>query len=80
MVQNATVVLEVEKPPELDMKEILEKVKDQYAAMASRAREDAEQMNQRKVSIAFISKLLFNLLHYREFLTCFEDIMPSILM
>lgn len=54
MVHNATVVLEVEKPPELDMKEILDKVKAQYEAMANRAREDAEQVNQQKVSILSI--------------------------
>ncbi|XP_063068934.1 keratin, type II cytoskeletal 8-like [Engraulis encrasicolus] len=49
MIQNATVVLEMEKPPELDMKDILDKVKAQYEAMAARAREDAEQCNQQKM-------------------------------
>ncbi|XP_076118922.1 keratin, type II cytoskeletal 8-like [Alosa pseudoharengus] len=48
-VQNATVVLEVEKPPELDMKDILDKVKAQYEAMAAQACEDAEQLNQEKM-------------------------------
>ncbi|XP_062389589.1 keratin, type II cytoskeletal 8-like [Sardina pilchardus] len=49
LVQNATVVLEVEKPPELDMKDVLDKVKAQYEAMAAHAREDAEQLNQEKM-------------------------------
>ncbi|KAL2081559.1 hypothetical protein ACEWY4_023412 [Coilia grayii] len=49
LVQNATVVLELEKPRELDMKDILDKVKAQYEAMATRARQDAEQLNQQKM-------------------------------
>lgn len=56
MIQNATVVLEMEKPPELDMKDILDKVKAQYEAMAARAREDAEQCNQQKVSLMELNR------------------------
>lgn len=53
LVQNATVVLEMEKPPELDMKDILDQVKAQYEDMAAQAREDTEYRNKQKVSTAF---------------------------
>ncbi|XP_042565318.1 keratin, type II cytoskeletal 8-like [Clupea harengus] len=49
LVQNATVVLEMEKPPELDMKDILDQVKAQYEDMAAQAREDTEYRNKQKV-------------------------------
>lgn len=78
MVQNATVVMEVEKPPELDMKEIMDKVKAQYEAMATRARDNTEQFNQQNVSIAFVSTLPF---FYTpdHFSPALKNIMPSIL-
>ncbi|XP_041638240.1 intermediate filament protein ON3-like [Cheilinus undulatus] len=48
-VQNETVVLRDDSKRSLDMDEIVESVKNQYANMASRTREEAEQWNQRKM-------------------------------
>lgn len=48
-VQNETVVIRDNSKRSLDMDEIVEGVKNQYANMASRTREEAEQWNQRKV-------------------------------
>lgn len=48
-VQNETVVLSDNSKRSLDMDEIIESVKNQYANMAARTREEAEQWNQKKV-------------------------------
>lgn len=48
-VQNATVVLRDNSKRSLDMDEIIESVKNQYANMAARSRDEAEQWNQKKV-------------------------------
>ncbi|XP_031147472.1 keratin, type II cytoskeletal 8-like isoform X2 [Sander lucioperca] len=48
-VQNATVVLRDNSKRSLDMDEIIESVKNQYANMAARSRDEAEQWNQKKM-------------------------------
>lgn len=48
-IQNETVVLRDDSKRSLDMDEIVESVKNQYANMATRTREEAENWNKRKV-------------------------------
>ncbi|XP_035533882.1 keratin, type II cytoskeletal 8-like isoform X1 [Morone saxatilis] len=48
-VQNETVILRDNSQRSLDMDEIVDGVKRQYATMASRTREEAEQWNQKKM-------------------------------
>lgn len=48
-IQNRTVILPDSSKRSLDMDAIIESVKNQYANMAARSREEAEQWNQRKV-------------------------------
>ncbi|XP_008285551.1 intermediate filament protein ON3-like, partial [Stegastes partitus] len=48
-VQNETVLLRDNSKRSLDMNEIIENVKAQYANMAARGREEAEQWNQKKM-------------------------------
>ncbi|XP_040888480.1 intermediate filament protein ON3-like isoform X2 [Toxotes jaculatrix] len=48
-VQNRTVILPDSSKRSLDMDTIIESVKNQYADMAARTREEAEQWNQRKI-------------------------------
>uniref|UniRef100_UPI0037E81523 keratin, type II cytoskeletal 8-like n=1 Tax=Semicossyphus pulcher TaxID=241346 RepID=UPI0037E81523 len=48
-VQNETVVLRDSSKRSLDMEEIVESVKTQYANMAARTRDEAEQWNQKKM-------------------------------
>ncbi|XP_051283174.1 keratin, type II cytoskeletal 8-like [Dicentrarchus labrax] len=48
-VQNETVILRDNSQRSLDMDEIVDSVKRQYANMASRTREEAEQWNQKKM-------------------------------
>ena len=48
-VQNQTVILRDNTKRSLDMDEIIESVKNQYANMAARSRDEAEQWNQKKV-------------------------------
>ncbi|CAJ1087594.1 intermediate filament protein ON3-like [Xyrichtys novacula] len=48
-VQNETVVLRDDSKRSLDMDEIVESVKNQYANMATRTREEAEHWNQKKM-------------------------------
>ncbi|KAM6893872.1 keratin, type II cytoskeletal 8-like [Xenentodon cancila] len=48
-VQNQTVILRDPNTRSLDMEEIVKTVEAQYANMASRTREEAEQWNQRKI-------------------------------
>lgn len=48
-IQNETVILPDDGKRSLDMDEIVESVKNQYANMASRTREDAEYWNRKKV-------------------------------
>ncbi|XP_070850143.1 keratin, type II cytoskeletal 8-like [Chaetodon trifascialis] len=48
-IQNETVVLRDNGKRSLDMDEIIESVKNQYARMAAHTREEAEQWNQRKI-------------------------------
>lgn len=48
-VQNETVILRDDSKRALDMDEIVEGVKNQYANIAARTREEAEQWNQKKV-------------------------------
>lgn len=48
-VQNETVVLSDNSKRSLDMDEIIESVKNQYANMAARTRDEAEQWNQKKM-------------------------------
>lgn len=48
-VQNETVVLRDNSKRSLDMDEIVESVKNQYANMAARTRDEAERWNQKKV-------------------------------
>ncbi|KAF1371846.1 hypothetical protein PFLUV_G00273600 [Perca fluviatilis] len=48
-VQNATVVLRDNSKRSLDMDEIIENVKNQYANMAARSRDEAEHWNQKKM-------------------------------
>ncbi|XP_034533328.1 keratin, type II cytoskeletal 8-like [Notolabrus celidotus] len=48
-VQNETVILRDDSKRSLDMDEIVETVKNQYANMASRTRDEAEQWNQKKM-------------------------------
>lgn len=49
LIQNETVVLRDDSKRSLDMDKIVEGVKTQYANMAGRTREEAEQWNQKKV-------------------------------
>ncbi|XP_019959430.2 keratin, type II cytoskeletal 8-like [Paralichthys olivaceus] len=49
LVQNKTVILPDDSKRSLDMNEIVENVKNQYAMVANRSREEAEQWNQRKM-------------------------------
>uniref|UniRef100_A0A8D3AUW8 Keratin, type II cytoskeletal 8 n=1 Tax=Scophthalmus maximus TaxID=52904 RepID=A0A8D3AUW8_SCOMX len=49
LVQNKTVILADNSKRFLDMDEIVESVKNQYAKVATRTREEAEQWNQRKM-------------------------------
>ncbi|XP_062236969.1 keratin, type II cytoskeletal 8-like [Platichthys flesus] len=49
LVQNKTVILPDNSKRSLDMKEIVENVKNQYAAVANRSRLEAEQWNQKKI-------------------------------
>lgn len=48
-VQNETVILRDDSKRALDMDEIVESVKNQYANIAARTREEAEQWNQKKI-------------------------------
>ena len=48
-VQNESVVLRENSKRSLDMDEIINGVKNQYADLASRGRDEAEQWNQKKV-------------------------------
>ncbi|KAI3365992.1 hypothetical protein L3Q82_009824 [Scortum barcoo] len=48
-VQNETVILPDNSKRSLDMDEIIESVKNQYANMAARSRHDVEQWNQKKM-------------------------------
>lgn len=48
-VQNETVVVRDDSKRSLDMDEIIESVKAQYATMASRSREEVENWNKKKV-------------------------------
>ncbi|CAN9498193.1 unnamed protein product [Ophioblennius macclurei] len=48
-IQNETVVIREPNKRSLDMDEIIVAVKNQYANMAARTREEAEQWNQRKI-------------------------------
>lgn len=48
-IQNTTVVVRDTTKRALEMDEVIETVKVQYADMAARSREEAEQWNQRKV-------------------------------
>ncbi|XP_018546107.1 intermediate filament protein ON3 isoform X2 [Lates calcarifer] len=48
-IQNRTVILPDSSKRSLDMDAIIESVKNQYANMAARSREEAEQWNQRKM-------------------------------
>ncbi|XP_067439357.1 intermediate filament protein ON3-like [Thunnus thynnus] len=50
-IQNETVVLRDSSKRSLDMDEIIESVKKQYANMAARTREEAEIWNQRKMDV-----------------------------
>ncbi|XP_060923105.1 keratin, type II cytoskeletal 8-like [Limanda limanda] len=49
LVQNKTVILPDNSKRSLDMKEIVDNVKNQYAAVANRSRLEAEQWNQKKI-------------------------------
>lgn len=48
-VQNKTVIIRNSCKRSLDMDEVVDNVKTQYADMAARSREEAEQWNQNKV-------------------------------
>ncbi|XP_038575823.1 keratin, type II cytoskeletal 8-like isoform X1 [Micropterus salmoides] len=48
-IQNETVILHDNSKRSLDIEDIIQAVKEQYAAMATRTREEAEQWNQRKM-------------------------------
>ncbi|XP_029375019.1 intermediate filament protein ON3-like isoform X2 [Echeneis naucrates] len=48
-VQNRTVIIPDSSKRTLDMEEIIQSVKNQYATMATRSREEVEQWNQRKI-------------------------------
>jgi len=50
-IQNETVVLRDSSKRSLDMDEIIESVKNQYANMAARTREEAEIWNQKKMDV-----------------------------
>ncbi|KAM9836256.1 intermediate filament protein ON3-like [Aulostomus maculatus] len=50
-VQNETVIIRDNSKRSLDMDEIIESVKKQYADMAARSREEAEHWNQRKMDV-----------------------------
>ncbi|KAM4560310.1 keratin, type II cytoskeletal 8-like isoform 2-T2 [Odontesthes bonariensis] len=54
-VQNQTVTLRDTGTRSLDMEEIVKTIKVQYANMANRTREEAEQWNQRKVDIMVLT-------------------------
>ncbi|XP_060888800.1 keratin, type II cytoskeletal 8-like [Labrus mixtus] len=54
-VQNETVVLRESSKRSLDMDEIVDSVKNQYADIASRSREEAEQWNQKKMDAMVLS-------------------------
>ncbi|XP_029137089.1 intermediate filament protein ON3-like [Labrus bergylta] len=54
-VQNETVVLRDSSKRSLDMDEIVDSVKNQYANIASRTREEAEQWNQKKMDAMVLS-------------------------
>ena len=56
LVQNETVVIRDSSKRSLDMDEIIENVKRQYADMATRTREEAELWNQKKVRKRMITK------------------------
>ncbi|XP_068447158.1 keratin, type II cytoskeletal 8-like [Clinocottus analis] len=49
LIQNETVILRDNSKRSLDMEKIIEGVKNQYANMAARTREEAEQWNQKKM-------------------------------
>lgn len=49
-IQNETVVVRDESKRSLDMDEIIESVKAQYATMASRSREEVENWNKKKAN------------------------------
>ncbi|CAK6977502.1 keratin%2C type II cytoskeletal 8-like [Scomber scombrus] len=51
LIQNETVVLRDSSKRSLDMDEIIENVKKQYANMAARSREEAELWNQKKMDV-----------------------------
>lgn len=48
-IQNETVVVRDDSKRSLDMDEIIDSVKAQYATMASRSREEVENWNKKKV-------------------------------
>lgn len=48
-IQNETVVIRDDSKRSLDMDEIVETVKNQYANMATRTRDEAEYWNKKKV-------------------------------
>lgn len=50
-IQNETVILHDDGKRSLDLDEIVESVKNQYANMATRSREEAEYWNKKKVRI-----------------------------
>ncbi|XP_029927662.1 keratin, type II cytoskeletal 8-like isoform X2 [Myripristis murdjan] len=54
-IQNTTVVVRDTAKRALDMDEIIESVKAQYADMAARTREEAEQWNQKKMDALVLS-------------------------
>ncbi|KAH0621258.1 hypothetical protein JD844_022349 [Phrynosoma platyrhinos] len=52
-IQNAMVTVEMNNNPELEMKHIIEEVKEQYKAMAAKSREEAEQWYKNKARREF---------------------------
>ncbi|XP_028325452.1 intermediate filament protein ON3-like [Gouania willdenowi] len=54
-VQNETVIIRDPTKRSLDMEEIIEAVKTQYANMATRTREEAEHWNQKKMDVMVLS-------------------------
>lgn len=65
-IQNKTVVLQDNTRRSLDMDQFIKAVENQYATMATRTREEAEQWNQRKV---FFYDCLYDIQSYCR---CFE--------
>ncbi|XP_057712765.1 intermediate filament protein ON3-like [Corythoichthys intestinalis] len=53
-IQNETVIIRENSKRSLDMNEIVENVKSQYANIASRTREEAEHWNQKKMDVMIL--------------------------